>query len=203
MKIKNLNRELGNADLILIDQILKNRFDRQMRILDAGCGEGRNMVFFVKNQYQIYGIDKNEEAVKMARVLCRSLNKEYDTSNIQQFPIENNPFPDGFFDAVICINVLHNVSDRAEFLSLFSDLIRLLDSGGILFLSMESRIGISGRYVEQENASLVDPSGYFYFSEDLRREIFSQSIWTEIEPVKTILIDDTKSCTYLLLKKNN
>jgi SAM-dependent methyltransferase len=75
MDVKMLNSALGNADLILVDQILKNRFHKQMRILDAGCGEGRNMVYFIKNDFRIYGIDANADAVKLAKLYCRSLTK--------------------------------------------------------------------------------------------------------------------------------
>jgi SAM-dependent methyltransferase len=203
MDIKKLNHELGNADLILIDQILKNRFHKEMRILDAGCGEGRNMVFFVRNNYLIFGIDQDPEAVKLARIFCGSLNRDYDVENIQCFPIEDNPFPDGFFDVVICINVLHDARNRLAFLNMFNQLIRLLNSGGFLLLSMESKIGIPERsdmkiYEEEGTKNQI---ANFYFSEELAREIFSKDLWTKIEPVKTMLFDDTKSFSYLLIKK--
>jgi len=162
------------------------------------------MVFFVKNNYKIYGIDRDSEAVKMAKILCRSLNKDYETENIQPFAIEDNPFPDGFFDAVICINVLHSATGRREFFNLFSELTRLLNSGGLLFLSMKSNIGLTNQSSEFKDWDNHQKNGVkdFYFSEDLAEEILSQEIWAEVEPVKTILLDDTKSYSYLLLKKN-
>ena len=194
---------MGNADLILIDQILKNRFHKKMRMLDAGCGEGRNMVFFVRNNYLIYGIDQDAEAVKMARIFCRSLSRDYDVENIQCFPIEDNPFPDGFFDVVICINVLHDARNRLAFSKMFNQLIRLLNPGGLLLLSMESKIGIPERsdmWIYKKEASKKQIPN-FYFSEELAKEILSNDLWTKIEPVRTILYDDTKSYSYLLLKK--
>jgi 2-polyprenyl-3-methyl-5-hydroxy-6-metoxy-1,4-benzoquinol methylase len=203
MKIKKLNNELGNADLILIDQILKDRFSDQMRILDAGCGEGRNMIYFVKNGYNIYGIDQDEEAVNMAKIVCASANRSYIMENIQAFPIEENPFPDLFFDAVICINVLHSVSGHDEFFDLFDHLLRLLNNGGFLFLSMESDIGLSNRSlkksINEEIRTLA--SHNFYFSSELRHEILANDQLMEIEPSKTIVIGDIKSYTYLFLKK--
>jgi hypothetical protein len=50
--IKELNQLLGNIDIYLLDQILKARFEKHCKILDAGCGEGRNLIFFVRNEYQ-------------------------------------------------------------------------------------------------------------------------------------------------------
>ena len=34
---------IGNTDIYLIDQIMKNRYNQQDKILDAGCGNGRNL----------------------------------------------------------------------------------------------------------------------------------------------------------------
>ena len=56
MEINELNRLLGNVDIYLLDQILKGRFTKEMKILDAGCGEGRNTAYFVNQGYQIFGM---------------------------------------------------------------------------------------------------------------------------------------------------
>jgi 2-polyprenyl-3-methyl-5-hydroxy-6-metoxy-1,4-benzoquinol methylase len=203
MDIKKLNNELGNADLILIDQILKNRFHKHMRILDAGCGEGRNMVYFIRQNFNIYGIDSSSEAVQMARILCKSINKTYETENIQPFPIEDNPFPDHFFDVVLCINVLHSVEDQNEFFNLIGHLMRILKPDGLLFLSMQSKIGLSkiSRERHGNNVSSAEENGNFYFSNDLLSEIRTHEGLMDIEPVKTIVIDDNKSYTYLFFQK--
>ena len=75
--IKDLNLLLGNIDIYLLDQILKARFERHFKILDAGCGEGRNLVYFIRNQYRVYGIDKNVDSIQMLKHLIKSINKEY------------------------------------------------------------------------------------------------------------------------------
>ncbi|RYD73106.1 MAG: class I SAM-dependent methyltransferase, partial [Sphingobacteriales bacterium] len=48
---------LNETDIYLIDQILKNRFHPEMKILDAGCGDGRNLNYFLYNNYNVYGVD--------------------------------------------------------------------------------------------------------------------------------------------------
>ena len=203
MDIKKLNNELGNADLILIDQILKNRFHKQMRILDAGCGEGRNMIYFIRNNFDIYGIDNNTEAVSMARILSKSLSNSYEVENIQPFSIEKNPFPDHFFDAVLCINVLHTVTDRLMFFDLLDHLLRLLNPGGLLFISMQSQIGLIDKQNIKNESFNEDnlKESVFYLTNELLLEIRAHGELMEIEPVKTIMIDDNKSSTYLLLQK--
>ncbi len=68
MNIQELNRHLGNIDIYLLDQILKGRFDRKMRILDVGCGEGRNLIYLLREDFQVFGVDQNPMAIQMA--LC-------------------------------------------------------------------------------------------------------------------------------------
>ena len=205
MEIKKLNRELGNADLMLIDQILKNRFTKDMKILDAGCGEGRNLAFFVRNNYRLYGIDKSETAVRMARLYCKSLNADFMEENIQPFRIEENPFPDDFFDAAICINVLHSVTKQEEFFRLWNGLIRLVRNEGLLFVVMESTFGMegtSGKTITGNDNPAEDPDR-FYLTPGLLDEIMDNGGCTHIEPIKSLLIDQRMSQTYLLLKKQN
>ena len=63
MTVKNLNSKLGNIDIYLLDQILKGRFNKGMKILDAGCGEGRNLIYFMREGFTVYGIDENHLAI--------------------------------------------------------------------------------------------------------------------------------------------
>ena len=70
MDINSLNRLLGNIDIYLLDQILKGRFTKEMKILDAGCGEGRNTVYFLHEGYQIFGADSNPIAIQIYPMRC-------------------------------------------------------------------------------------------------------------------------------------
>ena len=57
-----LRRELGEIDIYLFDQLLKGRFDGRRRMLDAGCGHGRNLVYFFRGGFEksLGGIDARE-----------------------------------------------------------------------------------------------------------------------------------------------
>lgn len=204
MDIKMLNSTFGNADLILIDQILKNRFQRQTRILDAGCGEGRNMTFFINNGFNIYGIDTNPDAIKIARIYCKSLNKRYEAEQIQKFPIENNPFPDNFFDAIICINVLHSAKNRNDFFLWFGELFRMLKYGGFLILGMQSNIGLSRYHKagDQKNISESGQEDLYLLTGDVLDEILRLDYLKAVENTKTLMIDEKISNTYLFLEKS-
>jgi len=60
----NLREHFGEIDIYLFDQLLKGRFAPGTSILDAGCGAGRNLVYFLQNGYEVYGVDQNREAVE-------------------------------------------------------------------------------------------------------------------------------------------
>ena len=199
-----LNSAFGNADLILIDQILKNRFQVHTRILDAGCGEGRNMPFFINNSFNIYGIDINSDAVEMARIYCKSLNKKYEVEQIQKFAIEDNPFPDNFFNAIICINVLHSVKNRNDFFIWFEQLFRMLNHGGFLLLGIRSQIGIGTHRDPIDRKDLYEPEkeNIYLLTDDLLNEILKLDYLKTVENTKTILIDNKISHTYLFLEKS-
>src|SRR4051812_18370248 len=58
---------LGQADIYLIDQLLRGRFDARRRMLDAGCGDGRNLVYFLQRGFACFGIDREPAAVEHVR----------------------------------------------------------------------------------------------------------------------------------------
>ncbi|MBN7809839.1 class I SAM-dependent methyltransferase [Algoriphagus sp. H41] len=133
MEITELNRLLGNVDIYLLDQILKGRFSRDMKILDAGCGEGRNAVYFIQKDYQLFGIDPNETAIQYCRYLAKSLNPNYDSHRFQTGRLEEIPFHAEAFDAVICSAVLHFAKNVDNFMEMAREIHRVLRPGGIFW----------------------------------------------------------------------
>ncbi len=55
----NASELFGDIDIYLFDQFLKNRFTPEMKILDAGCGGGRNVVYFLLSGFQVFAIDRD------------------------------------------------------------------------------------------------------------------------------------------------
>lgn len=141
MQIAELNRLLGNIDIYLLDQILKGRFTPDMKILDAGCGEGRNAVYFINSGYQVFGIDENELAIQYIRYLSKSLKPDYDAHRFQVGKLEEIPFHGAAFDAVICSAVLHFAADETNFWQMMNEMLRVLKPGGILWFRMTTAFG--------------------------------------------------------------
>jgi tellurite methyltransferase len=191
--IQELNHELGNIDLFLLDQILKGRFENADRILDAGCGEGRNLTYFIKNGYDVWGIDNNATALKMLRMAGRSLHKSFNPEKFILTEITEIPFPPQSFNAVICLSVLHfSPSEEALFTAL-DEMMKVLRKDGSLFISMYSAM-YSNSKIE---------SDYFLLTEDLHRVLLQRYLLQEIEPVKTVITENTYPITYLIFKKKD
>ena len=141
MEIQKLNRLLGNVDIYLLDQILKGRFSKDMKILDAGCGEGRNAIYFIQKNYQLFGIDPNETAIQYCRYLAKSIQPEFDTHRFQMGRLEEIPFHSGAFDALICSAVLHFAESVDNFWQMIQEIHRVLKVGGIFWFRMFTAFG--------------------------------------------------------------
>ena len=201
--IKELNHLLGNIDIYLLDQILKARFEKHFNILDAGCGEGRNLIYFVRNDYKVWAIDQNQDSIQMLKYLIKSINKSYPSERFVTGKVGKMPYDDEFFDAVISSAVLHFAENRDHFISMFREQIRVLKSGGILFVRLTTNVGIEhlieplgeGKYL------LPDGSARFLLNKEQLDEVISQFKLEFIEPFKTVIVDNQRSMSTLVLKK--
>ena len=201
--IKQLNHLLGNVDIYLLDQILKARFDRHFQILDAGCGEGRNLIYFVRNDYQVWAIDKNKDAIQMLKYLIKSINKSYPLDRFIEGEIEKMPYEDHFFDAVISSAVLHFAENKKHFLSMMREHIRVLKPGGIFFGRMTTDVGIEKLIKPLGNGKFLLPDGSvrFLLGKEQLQDILDKFGFEFVEPFKTVIVDNMRSMSTLVLKK--
>jgi ubiquinone/menaquinone biosynthesis C-methylase UbiE len=201
MNYKALNKHLGNIDLFLLDQILKGRFHDQMKILDAGCGEGRNLHFFLREGYDVYGLDKDPGALRMLHVLARSFNTGNIRERFVQALLEEMPFSDQSFDAVICISVLHFVKNEATFLTMMDEMSRVLGKDGILLIGMLTDI-ISSRaegYCQPYSENPDHP--LFLLKPDHYQTIIKTGIFEVVENLRIHAEPGVQDMAYFVLRK--
>ena len=203
MEINELNRLLGNVDIYLLDQMLKGRFSKEMKILDAGCGEGRNAVYFIQKDYQIFGIDPNEAAVQYCRYLAKSLNSSFDIHRFLEGRLEDIPFHAGAFDAVICSAVLHFAESVDNFWQMILEIHRVLKPGGVFWFRMTTAFG---RVLDQSQDlgngkyALPDGSERFLFLPEYvdKLELIG---FRFLEPMKTVLIPRQREMGVMVMEK--
>ena len=190
---------LGRTDIYLIDQIMKDRYKAEDRILDAGCGGGRNMHWFIENDIVIFGIDSSEAAILNLKNKYPHLPKE----NLQISSVEKLPFDDGFFDHVISSAVLHFAKSVYHFKEMMAEMVRVLKPGGILFIRMTSDIGIEDKvaFLFDGNYKIPDGSMRFLLTKSLLAECMQELDLSFAEPLKTVNVDDMRCMSTLVLQK--
>ena len=198
-------RELfGEIDIYLFDQILKNRFNNEMSILDAGCGGGRNLVYFLRDGCEVFGVDQNPSAIEQIRFIAQELAPNLPPENFQISNVEKMPFQTERFDAVVSNAVLHFASDERHFYQMIEEMWRVLKRGGLFFARLASTIGIEDKIelLAERRYSLPDSSERFLIDEQFLISATNQlgGIW--VEPLKTTNVQNLRCMTTWVLRKN-
>ena len=203
MTTQELNKELGNIDIYLLDQILKGRYNRDTKILDAGCGEGRNLIYFLNNHYQVFGVDQNPDAIRMLHFILGSTYPYISKEDFKVGSVETMDFENNCFDLVISSAVLHFAKGYDHFRLMFSEMIRVLKPKGQLFIRMTSNIGLKGGKKEGNDGcySLPDGSLRYLITRESISELVTEFDLLFIESVKTTIVDDLRSMSTLVLGK--
>lgn len=188
---------IKGTDIYLLDQILKDTYSPTHKILDAGCGSGRNMRWFAKNGYSIYGCDLNSDAVEIAMENTHLAADKFKISRV-----ENMPYVNDEFDHIICNAVLHFAENEKHFLKMISEIFRVLKPGGTFFVRMTSTFGLPQNYrlLEGGQFLLADESVRFLLTEKLFQTVKSIG-FQQLEPVKSVLVEKLRSMTTLVLRK--
>lgn len=194
----------GNIDIYIFDQILKDRFEKRSKILDVGCGGGRNLIYFLQNDFEVYAVDQNPEAVEYARYLANNLSSKSSQSNFQISSAEKMHFEDEKFDAVLCNSVLHFAEDEKQFLAMIAEMWRVLKSDGLFFARLASKIGIEDKIRPIGDGKFLLPSGaeWFLVDEEMLITLSEKLGGTFLEPIKTTNVQNLRCMTTWVLQKN-
>lgn len=201
----NVKEQFGEIDIYLFDQILKNRFAPNSKILDAGCGGGRNLVWFLRENFEVFGVDQNENAVEHCRQLAKELAPNISTENFQISSVEKMPFADEAFDLVISSAVLHFAKDENHFNKMFNEMWRVLRPNGILFARLASDIGIENlvKLIEGRRFLLPDGSERFLVNEKMLIGKINDVSANLLEPIKTTNVQNLRCMTTWVLSKKS
>jgi tellurite methyltransferase len=199
---QKLRTAFGEIDIYLFDQVLRGRFDRRQRVLDAGCGDGRNLVYFLRNGFACYGVDRDPRAVADVQSLAATLAPATPGDNFRVAPLDTMPFDSGSMDAVVCSAVLHFADDLAHFNRMVTEMWRLLAADGLFFARLASNIGIepqvgaAGRRVQ-----LPDGSDRFIVDEQILIETVTRLGARQLDPIKTTNVQQQRCMTTWCLAK--
>ena len=189
---------LKNIDLYLLDQLLKGRITKESKILDAGCGTGRNSRFFIENGYQIKGFDPNEESIVALQKEYPSYKGKYVVSDIESFKGRDG------YDFVICNAVLHFAESHRHFRTMIDGLSSCLNPTGVLFIRMTSEFAVPKPYEVNKDGRSELPDGterYLLSKKELSGAMARNRLYF-VEPLKTINVNDERSMSTIVLTKH-
>jgi SAM-dependent methyltransferase len=198
-----LRSHFGDIDIYLFDQLLRGRFDGRRRILDAGCGNGRNLRFLLSRGFEIFAIDEDLAAVQSVRNMAVQLAPTLPLDNIRQGTLHVLPWSDGRMDVIICSAVLHFARDRAHFERMLNEMWRVLAPGGLFFARLASSIGIESLIDETVGrVRLPDGTDRFVVDERYLLDKTDELGAALLDPIKTTNVQQQRCMTTWVVQKN-
>ena len=201
----DLSKEFGEIDIYLFDQLLRKRITPGMRVLDAGCGSGRNLVYLLRQGFDVFGADADPRAEDATRRLAASIAPTLAAENFRQEPVEAMSFPDAFADVVISSAVLHFAADDDHFRAMLEGTWRVLKPDGLLFCRLASSIGIESQVqqITGRRFRLPDGSDRYLVDAPLLLKLTAELGGQLADPLKTTVVQDQRSMTTWVIVKDN
>ncbi|HEX3120159.1 MAG TPA: class I SAM-dependent methyltransferase [Candidatus Acidoferrum sp.] len=197
----NIQELFGEIDIYVFDQILRGNIAPGMRILDAGCGYGRNLVYFFRQGAEVFAVDASPAGVEHVRQLSKSLNTGLPDENFQVCRVEKMPFADEFADVVICNSVLHFARDDAQFLAMHAELWRVLRPGGLLFCRLASRIGMDFEPMGNGLYAMPDGQAWYLVDEQKLMALTASMKAFMVDRLKTTIVQNHRCMTTWVVRK--
>jgi tellurite methyltransferase len=201
--VPHLLEQFGHIDIYLFDQLLRGRITPGMRVIDAGCGDGRNLVYLLQKGYEVFGIDSDPAAIAGLRRLAQALAPVLPPDNFRVGAIESASFPDACADVVLSSAVLHFARSDEQFDRMLKGTWRLLRPGGLFFCRLASSIGIkhdvqqiAGRVHRLPDGSdryLVDAALLMTLTETLGGRL--------LDPIKTTVVHGQRAMTTWVVRR--
>lgn len=199
----DLRAAFGQIDIYLFDQILRGRIPPRARICDAGCGGGRNLVYLLRNGYDICASDADPSAVASVRAMAAALAPGLPGENFRVEAVEKMSFADRSADVVISSAVLHFARDERHFEAMLQECWRLLDANGMFFCRLASSIGIESRVESVGSGRFLLPDGSerYLVTEASLMEMTMQLGGRLLDPIKTTVVQNQRSMTTWVMRK--
>ena len=195
----------GGIDVYLFDQLLRGRITPGMRVLDAGCGSGRNLVYMLRAGFDVYGVDADRDAIDVVRQVAKRLAPGLPSGHFRVERLPTLSFPDGTFGAVIANAVLHFAADESEFGAVLGELWRVLKPDGVLFARLASSIGLEDRIrpLGGRRYGLPDGTDRFLVDEPFLVAAAADLEATLLDPIKTVNVQGQRCMTTWCVRKSS
>jgi tellurite methyltransferase len=198
-----LAAQFGAIDIYLFDQLLKGRIQPGHVVVDAGCGGGRNLVYLLREGFDVYGVDADPGAIHAIRELAAQLAPHLGADHFRCEAVESMTFPDGFADVVISSAVLHFARDHRQFDAMLRSCWRVLKPGGLFFARLASTIGVEAQVQPLGGRRYLLPDGSLrYLVDEATLERYAVELGaTPADPLKTTVVQNQRAMSTWVLWK--
>jgi tellurite methyltransferase len=197
----------GGIDIYLFDQLLKGRITTAHRVVDAGCGAGRNLPYFLQSGFDVRAFDIDPVAIDAVRGLAATLAPHAPADNVRVGSLVRPPFPPASADVVISSAVLHFAKDDAAFEAMLAGTWGLLAPGGLLFCRLASSIGIEALVPDvapgRRRSVLPDGSSRYLVDEALLMATTRALGGRLTEPLKTTVVQGQRAMTTWVVRRDD
>nr|AIA12112.1 Methyltransferase domain protein [uncultured bacterium] len=197
----SLQEQFGSIDIYLFDQLLKGRLTKEMGVLDAGRGGGRNLVYFMRNGFSVFGVDRSVESINQIRALATSVS-DISRKNFRVESVERMSFADGSFDVVLSSAVLHFAEHEDHRMAMVKEMWRVLKPGGMFFARLASTVGQDQlKHIEGRRYQLPDGPDWLLVDFEMLNKTTTLLNGEWLEPFKTVVVHNKRSMSNWILRK--
>lgn len=172
LREKWYSKEEPDESIVNLVSSLKNR-DKNLCVLDLGCGAGRHQVYMASQGIEAHGIDFSETGLNLTK---KKLKKQKLESYLVKCDMCSLPYIDSYFDAVISLHTIYHQKLRG-IQKTISEIKRVLKKQGLVFINFLSKRTYSyGKGLEIEENMFINQEGaergiihHFSDEEELKR----------------------------------
>ena len=142
------------------------------KVLDVGCGSGRDCAFFSEKGFKVTGIDRSEKLLELARISAPKA--KFYSADMRHLSFEKNMF-DGIWSCASVVHIKHK-----EMQQVFNSFYTILKSGGVLYIHVKK--GEGEGYLEEPSMP-GKQRFYSFFTTSLLKKYCEIAGFSDIEVI--------------------
>jgi 2-polyprenyl-3-methyl-5-hydroxy-6-metoxy-1,4-benzoquinol methylase len=206
-RLTTLVETIAGVDIYLLDQIARGRIVASDRVLDAGCGEGRNAAILMRLGCDVHAVDREPAAIGAVRAMAARIAPELPATNFRAEPLETLTFAAASIDVVVCSAVLHFAADDRQFDAMLAAMWRVLRPGGLFFCRLATTIGLehakSTRLKSDERLYRLGDRSTRYLADESQITSAMATLGGQFaDPLKTTIVQGQRCMTTWVARRN-